>query len=237
MPSQVWVRLVLAISLDGRLAPAAGGAAQLGGASDRRVLEEALAWADGALLGSGTLRAHRSTCLIHDQDLLEQRLSAGRSAQPKVVVVSRQQGHSLDWPFFQQPIQRWLLSSQQPTGEDSTYPLPSAGYERQFLLASSWPQTLNRLVEAGLSKLVLLGGAQLLTSMLQDDAVDELQLTLTPRLLGGGHAWVPLQSLGLPEALMSADSWCLQEVKPLAGHELLLRYWRHRPSSLPNGIS
>ena len=49
------LRLVLAVSLDGRLAPAEGGAAQLGGSGDRRVLEEALAWADGCLIGAETL--------------------------------------------------------------------------------------------------------------------------------------------------------------------------------------
>ena len=44
-------RLVLAISLDGRLAPAEGGAAQLGGQGDRRVLDASLAWADACLMG------------------------------------------------------------------------------------------------------------------------------------------------------------------------------------------
>ena len=46
-PERPRLRLVLAVSLDGRLAPPQGGAAQLGGPGDRRVLEEALAWADG----------------------------------------------------------------------------------------------------------------------------------------------------------------------------------------------
>ena len=58
------LRLVLAVSLDGRLAPAQGGAAQLGGPGDRRVLEEVLAWADGCLIGARTLRVHGTTCLI-----------------------------------------------------------------------------------------------------------------------------------------------------------------------------
>ena len=61
-----FVRLVLAISLDGRLAPPEGGAAQLGGEGDRRALEHALAWADACLIGAGTLRAHQCTCLIRD---------------------------------------------------------------------------------------------------------------------------------------------------------------------------
>ncbi|MFO0103658.1 MAG: riboflavin biosynthesis protein RibD, partial [Cyanobium sp.] len=35
-PGTPWLRLVLAVSLDGRLAPPEGGAAQLGGKGDRR---------------------------------------------------------------------------------------------------------------------------------------------------------------------------------------------------------
>ena len=65
------VRLVLAISLDGRLAPPEGGAAQLGGKGDRAVLEQALAWADACLVGAGTLRARHCTCLIRVPELLE----------------------------------------------------------------------------------------------------------------------------------------------------------------------
>ncbi|MGA0022394.1 MAG: riboflavin biosynthesis protein RibD, partial [Vulcanococcus sp.] len=45
------LRLVLAVSLDGRLAPPAGGAAQIGGRGDREALEQALAWADACLIG------------------------------------------------------------------------------------------------------------------------------------------------------------------------------------------
>ena len=55
------VRLVLAISLDGRLAPAEGGAVHLGGEGDRVALDQALAWADACLIGAGTLRAHQCT--------------------------------------------------------------------------------------------------------------------------------------------------------------------------------
>ncbi len=57
MKSQ-WVRLVLVISLDGRITFANGGPSHMGGAGDREVLEEALAWADGAMIGGGTLRTH-----------------------------------------------------------------------------------------------------------------------------------------------------------------------------------
>ena len=77
-PGTPWLRLVLAVSLDGRLAPPEGGAAQLGGKGDRRALEEALAWSDGCLIGGETLRRHGTTCLIHAPDLLEERARQGR---------------------------------------------------------------------------------------------------------------------------------------------------------------
>ena len=97
-----------------------------------------------------------------------------------------------------------------------------------MLFEQDWPQALNRLAELGLFRLVLLGGAQLAASLLQADVVDELQLTLTPKLLGGMHAWVPFEGGGLPDDLGDAEAWHLQTVEPLTDNELLLRYERKR---------
>ena len=219
------LRLVLAVSLDGRLAPPAGGPAQLGGAGDRRVLEEALAWADGALIGARTLRQHGTTCLIHAADLLEIRRAQGRSPQPVAVAVSRgqlaQAGAEPRLPFFQQPLQRWLLS---PAAPGST---PAAGFDRQLPM-HSWSQALEDLAQAGLQRLLLLGGAELAGQLLQAQRVDDLQLTLCPQLLGGPHSWLPASTA------LAANRWQLLEQRPLAGDELLLRYRSLRgPAPVP----
>ena len=209
---------MLAVSLDGRLAPPQGGAAQLGGPGDRQVLEEALAWADACLIGAGTLRAHRCTALIRDQDLLEQRLNADRSAQPAVVVVSRGHAFPMEWRFFQQPLERWLLS-------------PGAaarGFDRWIPLGPSWDERLLTLSSLGVQHLVLLGGSRLAADLLREDAIDELQLTLVPSLLGGVHSWLPQDAQGLPGILGSPCSWRLDEVRSLPGDELLTRYRRIR---------
>jgi 5-amino-6-(5-phosphoribosylamino)uracil reductase len=208
----------LAVSLDGRLAPAEGGAAQLGGSGDRRVLEESLAWADGCLMGAETLRLHGSTCLIHAPDLLEQRHLAGRSPQPAALVVSRSGQIPARLPFFQQPIERWLL------GPASAAPLPGtpSGFQRHLPL-EPWPRLLSGLAAEGLERLVVLGGACLAASLLREALIDELQLTLCPQLLGGPHSWVPL------EEPWAGSHWRLQETRPLGGDELMLRYERHAP--------
>ena len=212
------LRLVLAVSLDGRLAPAEGGAAQLGGSGDRRVLEEALAWADGCLIGAETLRLHGSTCLIRAPDLLEQRHWAGCPPQPAALVVSRSGQIPAQLPFFQQPIDRWLLAPA------SAAPVPgqAPGFQR-YLPLEPWPRLLSGLAAEGLERLLVLGGAQLAACLLREALIDELQLTLCPQVLGGPHSWVPLQEA------CAGSHWRLQETRQLGGDELMLRYALRAP--------
>jgi 5-amino-6-(5-phosphoribosylamino)uracil reductase len=214
------LRLVLAISLDGKLAPPSGGAAQLGGRGDRQVLEEALAWADGCLIGARTLRLHRSTCLIHRPELLLARQRAQRPPQPIALVVSRSGAFEASLPFFEQPLQRWLL---QGVGADPAMPRPPGplqpGFDR-MLEIGPWTSILAKLRCLGLERLVVLGGAELAASLLAGAWVDELQLTLCPVLLGGGHGWCPAPTLP------PASGWDLVEHRGLGGGELLLRYRR-----------
>jgi 5-amino-6-(5-phosphoribosylamino)uracil reductase len=79
---------------------------------------------------------------------------------------------------------------------------------------------LAELAAEGLERLVLLGGARLAASLLALDLVDGIQLTLVPRLLGGGHGWLPQAPLPAP------GRWELEESRPLGQGELLLRYGR-----------
>jgi 5-amino-6-(5-phosphoribosylamino)uracil reductase len=203
----------LAVSLDGRLAPPSGGAGQIGGRGDRRVLEEALAWADAVLVGANTLRLHGTTCLIRQPDLLEQRLSQSRPAQPTAVVVSRSGRLDPQLRFFSQPLRRWLLGpelAEAPDGFEAALPL------------RSWAAALAALAARGQQRLVLLGGAELAGALLQEQRVDELQLTLCPQLLGGPHSWLP------PGVALEPSQWQLLEQRRLEGEELLLRYRRLR---------
>ena len=209
------LRLVLAVSLDGRLAPPQGGAAQLGGPGDRRVLEEALAWADGCLIGAETLRRHGSTCLIHGPQLRAQRLAEGRGEQPVAVVVSRSAAIPAALPFWQQPLQRWLLA---PPGAPAGA-VEGPGFARRVDL-ESWSSALDALAALGLERLVVLGGAALAGSLLAEGWIDALQLTVCPLVLGGPHSWVPLQ------AALESGAWRLEEHRRLEGDELLVRYGR-----------
>ncbi len=211
---------MLAVSLDGRLAPPDGGAAQLGGPGDRRVLEEALAWADAALVGAETLRRHGSTCLIRQPDLLDQRRRQGRGGQPHALVLSRTGALPAAMSFWKQPLQRWWLRPRE-AGSSPT----AAPFDRQ-LPFDSLLELRQQLAGLGLSRLVLLGGADLASQWLAAGLVDELQLTLCPLLLGGAHSWCAAD----PGLGLDRRRWRLLEQRPLEGDELLLRYGREEPA-------
>ncbi len=225
-----WIRLVLAISLDGRISSdQEEGPIHLGGPGDKRVLEEALAWADGTLMGSNTLRAHHTTCLIKDPDLIKRRVKDGRSEQPISVVVSKHQNHSLSWPFFKQPIRRWLLRPPEALKKADQNTNIINGYESHITMGKTWSDTLKKLKDLGLSRIVLLGGAQLVKSILQADQIDELQLTIVPKILGGKNCWLPISTDFTSEHLTLSEAWTLKKTKVLEGNELMLSYFRNHP--------
>ncbi len=205
-------RLVLAVSLDGRLAPPRGGPAQIGGTADRLVLEEALAWSDAALLGAATLRCHGSTCLLRQPQLLAARQAGGRPAQPVAIVASRGGQFADELPFFKQPLPRWLLAPELVAAAAA-----GRGFERGVPMAG-WPASLAALAALGIARLVVLGGAEIAGELLAAGLLDELQLTLSPQLLGGTHSWLPA-GLAMPEG-----RWRPLERRLLDDGDLLLRY-------------
>ncbi len=231
LQTKPWVRLVLAISIDGRLAMPFNNSKSLGGQGDRRVLEEALAWSDGALLGGGTLRIHRNTCLINSAELIQKRLSEKRTEQPISLVASRWEGTSLDLDFFKQPLERWLIRTVQITSSSPDKNIPPKGFHSMIPFAGCWSATLKKLFEFGLSRIVLLGGAHLVSSFLQEDLVDELQLTVVPRVIGGSYSWIPFDANPMPKTIAEPDSWILKSHSVLGENEFLLRYFRKRIAS------
>ncbi len=223
MSDSTWVKLILAISLDGRISLKPNIKANLGSKGDRKVLEKALAWSDASLIGAETIRIHQNTCLIHNQKLIEKRKLKNRSLQPIALVVSRKRSFNENLSFFKQPIHRWLITTQ--TGSDDNL---NKGFERQIILKENWSETLKSLKHEGISKIALLGGSQLAGSFLKEDQIDELQLTISPKLLGGKSLWSPFSEENLPINLWHDNSWLLKKVKQLGESEINIKYFRNR---------
>lgn len=217
-----FVRLIIAVSIDGKIAFPDCGKTRIGGESDRQVLENALAWADCTLMGGETLRANKSTCLIKNTKLLKERSSLGKSAQPISIIVSEKGIFDKNWIYFQQPIQRWLISHS-PSNN-----CIQNGFTNNILFDENWEKTVNQLNDLGLYRIALLGGSKLLYSMLTDDQVDEFQLTICPRMIGGDKTWIPIGNNCTNLAIGNSNSWQLKSINTLEGNEVLINYLRNR---------
>ncbi|OKH20285.1 riboflavin deaminase [Hydrococcus rivularis NIES-593] len=59
-----------------------------------------------------------------------------------------------------------------------------------------WIDALAQLKELGLQRLAILGGGELVASLLAEDLIDEFWLTLCPLILGGATAPTPVEGMG-----------------------------------------
>ena len=221
-----WVKLVLATSIDGRIAFPEGGKTQLGQSGDRLVLEESLAWSDAILMGGQTLRDHQSICLIKDKSLLKKRTLEGKHEQPIALIASNKKKFPTNWLFFQQPIKRWLIQKQ----DDKNANMLPTGFDKKINFSITWRASLYDLYQKDIEKIVLLGGANLISAFLLEDLIDELQITITPHLLGGEYCWVSSKLKSLNEIKNKKNNWVLKESKKLGNNELLIRYLRNKSS-------
>jgi 5-amino-6-(5-phosphoribosylamino)uracil reductase len=189
--------VVLAMSADGKIADFQRSPARFGSPTDKTHLETQIAKADGILFGAGTLRAYGTTLRVTDPDLLQQRQRQGKPAQPAQIVCSKSAQFKSDYPFFTQPVPRWLLTT--PTGATPWY--KSSAFERILTVQLKesrldWVSAMELLSDAGLRRVVIAGGGDLIASLLAVHAIDELWITVCPLLLGGSNAPSPVEGLG-----------------------------------------
>jgi 5-amino-6-(5-phosphoribosylamino)uracil reductase len=212
--------VVLAMTADGKIADARRSPARFGSAQDKRHLEAQIAQADGVLFGAGTLRAYGTTLRVTTPELLTQRQQRHQPPQPAHIVCSASGKLERQWAFFQQPVPRWLVTTQ--VGAAAWMGAPE--FERVLIAggtAVNWPEALAQFAQAGLQRIAVTGGGELVASLLEMGAIDELWLTICPVLLGGRGAPTPVGGLGLEKA----EALELLSVEAI-GAEVFLHYGR-----------
>ncbi|MBD2427840.1 RibD family protein [Phormidium sp. FACHB-1136] len=224
------ISLVLAMSLDGKIADAQRRAARFSSQADLDHLEARVAAADGVLFGSGTLRAYGTTLSVRNPALIEARRQRGQTDQPIHIVWSPSGHLDPQWRFFQQPVPRGLITTPagaQPwqTGEffDRLWVIPKVPTD-----AWNWPKLLAQFPTQGLHTLALLGGGHLTADLLRHGCIDEVYITVCPLLLGGATAPTPVDGEGFLAEL--APRLTLLEHRTI-GDEVFLHYLVH-----PSGV-
>ena len=208
------VIIVIASSLDGRIAFPGGGESHLGSEEDKKMLNQNLSMVDATIFGLGTLIAHQSTYLIKNLNNNDE-VNISKS-QPISIVASNSKKFNSNWKYFRQPIRRWLISSN--TVDNSS----KNEFEKQFCFENSWGNTLISLKKQGINDLALLGGAKLINSFLKEDLITDIKITIIPRIIGGRYTWIPPEKTN--EIFNLKRLWEIKSIKNLMNNEIHVHY-------------
>ena len=207
--------LIIASSLDGRIAFPKGGESHLGSEYDRELVNKSLTKVDATLFGSGTLKAHQSTFLIRKKHFLKKKQEISVN-QPISIIAGNSKNFSKNWRYFNQPIRRWLISS------DKNIKDSKDNFDKTLFYKNSWLHTLNILKKEGIKRIALLGGAKLIESFFKEDLIDEIKITICPKVIGGKYTWIPFQEKD--EIFNCKNRWKIKMTKVLKSNEVFMHY-------------
>ncbi len=171
VPSRPWLRVNMVSTVDGAATGADGKSGGINNDADKRVFDTLRRLCDAVVVGAGTARDEGYRDLSKPLVLVSRRgeVPPGlREADPgSVLMATCAAAEHLDET-------RALL------GDDHVLVL---GQRRVDLV-----ELKRTLADRGLTSLLSEGGPQLLRSLVAEGVVDELDLTVVPRLLAGEHA-------------------------------------------------
>ena len=183
-PDRPYLALNMVSSLDGR-ATLEGRTRKLSTEADRRYFHALRAGMDAVMVGAGTLRAERYARMAKSAEVRERRAAAGREPDPLAVVVSASLSLPADLPLLAEPEQRIVIA----TASDAELHDAQAriDYART---GDDLPLLMAKLREEhGVRSVLCEGGPTLNSYLLAAGVVDELFLTLNPKLIGGADAF------------------------------------------------
>jgi riboflavin-specific deaminase-like protein len=151
---------------------------------DRQLFHRLRTQADAVMVGAGTARTERYGRIAKSDELRSEREREGLAREPLAVVVSARLNLPADLPLLNEPQQRVVIA----TGSDAS--LPGLGGQVEYArVGDDLPLLMARLSEDhGVRSVVCEGGPTLNSHLLAASLVDELFLTLNPKLAGGAAA-------------------------------------------------
>ena len=195
-------------SADGRAA-LGGKSGGLGNDADRELFHELRVAPDAVMVGSGTLRTERYGRFVRDPDRRARREAAGRAADPIGCVVSRSLQLPADIPLFTDPDSTIVVY----TSSDGDLPPCDAR-----VLVVRLPETeltltnvLTRLrSDHGVRSVLCEGGPTILGALLAEGLLDELFLSLAPKVAGGGPDPTTVEGPPLAEPVELGVAWAME---------------------------
>jgi riboflavin-specific deaminase-like protein len=187
-----YLALNFASTADGRIT-VGGRSGPIGNEADRELFHELRAQADAVMAGAGTVGTERYGRLIRDPERRARRADAGLDPDPLAVLVTARLTIGPDVPLLQDPDSRVVIVTA------SDLELAGVAAQVEYLRPPPAPEEVREppaelelaplmglLRERHGVELVLCeGGSVLAGALLRERLVDELFLSLAPKLAGG----------------------------------------------------
>jgi len=227
MTSRPRILINFAVSLDGKINPAPtrrkGRFVMSRGKEDWRRMRVVRAQADAILIGAENLRVD-DPALSLDPDERDRRRAAGQPLPARIVVTRRGEGIRPDAKMFDH-------STGGPAYIVHTAAMPAAtrgvlaGVAQLVEIGAETVPTEALLTwmrnDVGAATVVCEGGGVLVADLFAARAIDEMYLTVVPRILGGATAPTLAAGAGFdPDQIADAKLASVERV----GDELFLRY-------------
>lgn len=188
-PERPYVLVNFVASADGR-AGFQGRSSPLADPGDRILFHALRERVDAVLAGTRTMALENYGRMLPKAERRNRRVRDGRTPEPYACLITRSGALPLDIRLFGEPEARVIVFA--PAELDLDLSATSAHVARETLdpsLERPLTQALQRLRhEHGVMTLLCEGGPQLFGALLREGLVDELFLTLSPKLAGGDSA-------------------------------------------------
>jgi riboflavin-specific deaminase-like protein len=155
--------------------------------ADREIFHGLREHVDAVMAGTGTLRIERYGRVVRDPERRRRRAASALNPEPLFAIISRSGDVPTDIPLFSDPGSRVVVFT---PGR-----LDTSGLDAQVDVVRLDPgeltlTTMMRRLRSDFDVRSLLceGGPTLFGALLQEELVDELFLSLAPKLTGGGTA-------------------------------------------------
>jgi riboflavin-specific deaminase-like protein len=204
-------------SADGR-ATFGGRSGKLGDEGDREMFHALRERVDAVLVGTRTLGIERYGRMVRSPDTRARRQASGRQPEPLACAVTRSGHVPIDIPLFAEPEARIVVFS--PREVDAGTCAASVEVVRLDPERLTFSTALRHLYDHHDVRLLLCEGGPTITgALLHEGLVDELFLTVVPKLTGGGSGPAITSGPDLAQPAALRIGWVLER----AG-SLYLRY-------------
>lgn len=189
--------------------------------ADREIFHGLRERVDAVMAGTGTLRAERYGRIVRDPERRRRRAASALHPEPLACIISRSGDIPLDIPLFDDPGSRVVVFT------STKLDISGLAAEVDVVRLDPGELTLTTVTrrlrsDYDVRSLLCEGGPTLFGALLREDLVDELFLSVAPKLTGGGPAPPITSGPELPDLRIMSLLWALE----LHG-ALYLRYALH----------